>query len=146
VAHRGPGEELERDVVQHLVAVDDPAVPVRGVFAEADVREEDEPRHPFAERAQRLLDDPVVVVGARAGLVLLLRDPEEDHGRDPGAVRGLGLVAEAVDRALRDARQALERPLDALAGDGEERVHEVVERETRLPDERPERRGAAKAP
>jgi hypothetical protein len=43
-------------------------------------------------------------------------------------VRGLRLVAEAVDGALGDARQPLERPLDALAGDGEERVDEVVER------------------
>ena len=63
------------------LALDDAAVAVRRVLAEADVGEEHEPGRLLAERAQGPLDDPVLVVGARADLVLLLGDAEEDAPR-----------------------------------------------------------------
>ena len=99
----------------------------------------------LAQRAERPLDDAVVVVGAGARLVLLLRDAEEDDRADARPVRLLGLVAEAVDRPPCDSWQPLERPLDAFAGADEERIDEVVQVEPRLADERAERRRAPKA-
>ena len=102
-------EQLERDVVHDLVAVDDAAVAVRRVLAEADVGEEHELGRTLRERTERLLDDAVLVVGARRRLVLLLRDPEEEDGADAEPQELLGLVGEPVDRALRDAGQAFER-------------------------------------
>ena len=83
VAHGRLREQLERDVVQDLVALDDAAVAVRRVLAEADVGEEHEPGGLLPQRPERALDDPVVVVGARRGLVLLLGDPEEETARTP---------------------------------------------------------------
>ena len=56
---------------------------VRGVLAQADVRDEHELRLLGAERPQCLLDDPVLDPRARALVVLLLGDSEEEHGLDP---------------------------------------------------------------
>ena len=64
---------------RHLAVADDAAVAVRRVLAEADVGEQQQLREPRPQRAQRALDDPVVVPRAGALLVLLLRDPEQDH-------------------------------------------------------------------
>ncbi len=118
---------------------------VRRVLAEANVGEEHHFRRALREGAQRLLDDAVLVVGARGRIVLLLRDTEEEDGADAEPQELLGLVGEAVDRTLRDSGQAFERLLDAGARTGEERVDEVAQVEPRLADELPEGAGAPEA-
>ena len=57
----------------------DAAVPVARVLAEADVGEQRQAGHLGPQRAQRALHDAVVVPGARALLVLLLGDAEQQH-------------------------------------------------------------------
>ena len=71
-------EQLERRVVVDLVAAEHAAVAVRGVLAEADVGQEQQLGKARPERTERLLDDPLGDPGARALVVLLLRDAEED--------------------------------------------------------------------
>src|SRR3712207_7288813 len=51
-------------------------------------------------------------VGARADLVLLLRDPEEEDRADAERVQPPRLVDEHVDRAAPDPRETRERLLD----------------------------------
>ena len=63
----------------------DAAVAVGGVLAEADVGQQQQLGEARPERAQRLLDDPVGDPGARALVVLLLGDAEEDDRPDAGA-------------------------------------------------------------
>ena len=72
--------ELERRVVVHRFALEQAAVAVRGVFAEADVADEAHLGEVFFAGAQRLLDDAVFVVGLAAAFVLMLGDAEEEHG------------------------------------------------------------------
>ena len=146
MAHGRAGEQLERLVVLDLAVAQDAAVAVARVLAEADVGDERQAGHLGAQRPQRPLHDPVVLPGARALLVLLLRDPEEEHG--PHAERReLGRLAhDLVDRALRDPVEAGDGTDDALAGTGEERHHDVVEREARLAHERAQRVRAPQAP
>ena len=79
VADGGPREQLERLVVRDLAVPDHAAMPVRRVLAEAHVGDEDELRVLGADRPQRPLDDPVLVPGARALVVLLLGHAEEDQ-------------------------------------------------------------------
>ena len=79
MAHCRACEQLDRGVVRDLAVLDHAAMPVRGVFAEAHVGDEHEIRVALPERAQSLLDDPVRGIGARAFIVLLFRDPEQDH-------------------------------------------------------------------
>ena len=92
-----------------------------------------------AERPQRTLHDPVVVPGAGALLVLLLGDAEKQHRTDAEPLQLRALARDLVDRALRDPGEPLDRPHDSLARAGEERHHDVVERERRLPHERAQR-------
>jgi hypothetical protein len=145
VALRGLGQELEREVVHDLVPVHDPAVAVRGVFAQADVGQKHELGDLLAEGSQRPLHDSVLVVGSRARPVLLLGDAEEENGADPQSLSLLGFLAETVDGALRDTGQALERPLDSVARANEERKDKVAQVEARLAHELAQRRGAPEA-
>ena len=62
-------------------------MPVVGVLAEAHVGEERQPGRLGAKRAQRALDDAVVVPRARALGVLLLGDPEQEDRADAERVR-----------------------------------------------------------
>ena len=146
MADRRAHEQLDRSVVVDLVAVDNAAVAVGRVFAEADVGREHELGEAGAQFPKRALDDPVVVVRARALFVLLLGNPEEQHRRDPEPDQRLRLIDERVDRALPDSRQTLERVDDALAGTGEEWHHEVAEVEPCLPHEGAQAARPAQAP
>src|SRR4029078_3753274 len=129
------GEKLEREVVDDLVPVDDAAMAVRRVLAKADVGEEDHLRRALGHGAQGLLDDAVLVVGARGRFVLLLRDAKEEDGADAEAHELLRLVSETIDGALRNAGEALERLLHSGARTGEDRVDEVAQVEARLAHE-----------
>src|SRR6266511_3744587 len=88
-----------------------------------------------AVRAKSSLDDAVVVVGARGLLVLLLWNAEEEQSRDAELDTLSGLADDLVDRELGDVGEPFERLRDSFAGADEERHHEVVEMQSRLPDE-----------
>ena len=124
------------------LAAEDAAVAVRGVLAEAHVGQQQQLGEARPQRAQRLLDDPVLDPRARALVVLLLGDAEEDHRVHAGAQQLLALAHDAVDRVPRERGQALVRQ---RLGRDEQRLHEVVERERRLAHEVAQRRrcGAA---
>ena len=125
VAHRLPGQQLEGGVVEDAVALDDAAVAVVGVLAEADVGDHAHLRDRVLDGADGLLHHPVVVVGLGAPGVLVLGDPEEDHRGDPHVPGGPDVLDRLVDRALGDAGHGLHRVHHALPGDHEHRVHEV---------------------
>jgi hypothetical protein len=82
VTHRRAGEQLEAPVVVDIAVDHHAAVAVGRVLAEADVREEDELREAWPQRAQRLLDDAVVLPRAGRLVVLVSRDAEEQEGAD----------------------------------------------------------------
>ena len=135
-------EQLERRVVVDLSVVDHAAVAVRRVFAQADVGDQQQLRKARPQRAERLLDDAVVDPGAGALVVLLLRDPEQDHGADADAHELLDLAHDGLDGVALQRRQPLVRE---RGGRDEERHHEVVERDRRLADEVAQRAGATQA-
>ena len=56
-----------------------------------------------------LLDDPVADPRAGALVVLLVRDPEQDHGANAGGDEAVDLHAELVDRPAAHRRQCLVR-------------------------------------
>ena len=58
------------------------------------------------DRARGELDHALVVLGARAELVLGGRQAEQQHRRDPERVRDPGLLDRAVDAQVVDARAA----------------------------------------
>ena len=126
----------------HLAVDDHAAVAVRGVLAEAHVGHEHELREPGAQRAERLLDDPVVVPRPGRLLVLLGGDAEEDDGLHARADELLDLADDGVDRVARHPGQLL---VPERLGRDEERHHELVEAQVRLADEAAEAAAAAEA-
>jgi hypothetical protein len=135
VADRRPREQVESLVVRNLLAVEDAAVAVGRVLAQADVGDEHELRDALAERPERLLDGPVVVPGARPLIVLLLRDSEEQERRDAQFSALFGLGDGLLDREAREGRQ---RVIRQRLGRDEDRQHEVLQVEPRLTDKRPQ--------
>src|SRR5262249_39335648 len=132
VGDGGARDQLERGVVVDLVAVEDAAVAVRRVLAEADVRQEQQLRKPRPQLAQGLLHDAVLDPRARALVVLLLRDAEQDHRLHARPEQLLALADGAVDRHARQRGQPVVRK---GLGRDEERLDEVVERQRRLAHE-----------
>ena len=84
----GLSEQLERDVVVNTAVAQHAAVAVRRVLAQADVRDQRQIGYGEPQGAQRHLHDPLVVVGRRGGLVLVIGQPEQDHRRHAGRVNG----------------------------------------------------------
>ena len=80
------GQERKRGVVVDVDAAADfgqgAAVPVVGVFAEAEVGDHQEIGRDSPGDPDRLLDDAVIARGGRAACVFMLRDAEEDDCRD----------------------------------------------------------------
>jgi hypothetical protein len=145
--HRDAAQDLERLVVPHVaVGVQQPAVAVIRVLAHADVRHDDELGTRVLERADRLLDDPLVRVALRSGLVLRGRDPEEQRRLDPEQRELACLAGERVHGDLVDPGHRRDRAPDAVAGNDEERVDEVVGRKRRLAHEVAQSRRPAQSP
>src|SRR2546422_1048353 len=75
-------EQLEGRIVADAAALDDAAVTVTRVLAEAHVGDDQEVGHDVLHGADRLLDDAVLGVRLGAARVLLRRHPEEEHRGD----------------------------------------------------------------
>ena len=80
MAHRLPGEQLERRIVVDVgppgLLVNDPAVAMIGVFAAANVGDDEHLGRDFADRLNRLLNNAVIRKRIAANRVLLRRDAE----------------------------------------------------------------------
>ena len=138
-------EVVQRRVVVDLALDDDAAVAVRRVFAEAGVDRQHQLRDRLLDRAQRALDDALVVPRLAADVVLLLGQAEQDHGRDAELRDLLRLAHDLVDRELELARQRRDLAAHALARADEQRVDEVVGRQRRLAHHAAQRGRAAQA-
>ena len=117
-----PGEQRQGRVVLHLAVLDDAAVAVRGVLAQAHVGDDQQLLAGGADRADRLLHDAVVGVALGAHRVLGRGQAEEDHPADPQLLDLLGLARHLVDREVEAAGQRRDLAAQPLAGGHEERV------------------------
>ena len=115
---------------------------MRGVLTQADVREQDKLGKARTHRAQRLLDDAVLLPGAGRLLVLLSRDAEEQQRPHVRRREVVYFAEQAVEVEARHARQRLVRE---RFGRDEEGHHELVEREPSLAHEPAQRSRTAKA-
>ena len=104
---------------------EDPAVPVRGIFAQADVSHDNYPRDILLDLLNRCLDDSVRTVGFGGELVTPRRDSEEENGRDPKIPDLLHLVRQAIDREMEVSRQGFNFFLHPFTMNDEERTDQV---------------------
>ena len=73
MAHCGVGEQLQRRIILNVVVLDDAAMPVCRIFAEANIGDQKKIPNILANCAQRLLNDAVFIVAIRPDFVLRLR-------------------------------------------------------------------------
>src|SRR4029450_1533280 len=104
---RSAREHFERRVVVDFVSVQDPAVAVRGVLAQADVGQQQQLRKAAAQLAQGALPD--TVLGPRAGpfVVLLVGDAEENDRLHAEAHELFHFARDVVDTEAAEWRQQL---------------------------------------
>jgi hypothetical protein len=137
------GQQLDRQVVVDLAVADEAAVTVRGVLAEADVADHGQLGMGLLQRPQRHLHDPLVVVGPRAGLVLVGGDAEEQDRAD---ARGgdLGRLGDQLgDREALDPGHRFNRLPHPLPRHDEDRLDQVRGRQLGLADQAAQGRSAA---
>ena len=122
-------QPFERCVVIHIaihVALDDlAAVPVAGVLAIADVGHHQQLRHLLFDGADGALHNAVVGVGARGGLVLRLREAEQNDAADAERLHLRALAYCFVDRHLAIARHGADLAAHALARADKQRQDEL---------------------
>ena len=119
---------------------------MRGVLAEAHVRDHEQVGVRLLDRPCGELDDALVVVGARADVVLLGRDAKDDHCRNAELLRLARLVDGVRDRQPLDARHRLDRRAAVGPELDEQRVHQVRRAEIRLSDQVAQEAGLAQPP
>ena len=100
VGKRGLGQPLERGVVIHVVVFDETAVAVAGVFAIADVGDDQQLGGFAAHGADGVLHDAVVGVGAGGHFVLGFRQAEQDHAADAERLHFGALLHQFVNGQL----------------------------------------------
>src|SRR5437899_1100737 len=114
-----------------------------GVLAQADVADHEQVGRGPLHGPHRLLHDPLLVVGLRAGRVLGPRDAEQDDAAEPETPGALGVLDELVHRGLIHAGQRRHFPAHALAVAHEQRPHELCGSEVGLLYQPPQRSGSA---
>src|SRR6266508_235062 len=133
-------EQLERRVVADGAPLDDAAVPVARVLAQAYVGEDQQVRHHVLHRPCRLLHDAVLRVRLRAARVFLGGQTEQQHTGDPHARDVLHILHELVDGETELAGHRPDRLAHAAPVDDEQRVDEVINGQGGLADQLAEQR------
>ena len=139
-------QQLERGVVEDLLALDHAAVAVRRVLAQADVGDDEQLAALGADGAHRPLHDAVVRVALRALRVLALGQAEQDDARDAERLDLPRLARGLVDREVEAARaaSAISRRTPS-PGDDEQGIDQAVGGEAGLAHHAAEALGAAQA-
>jgi hypothetical protein len=105
VRHGHTRQQLERGVVPDLAPLDDAAVAVRRVLAEADVGHHEQVLARGPDGAHRLLHDTVLRVSLASRRVLPFGKAEQDDAGDPQPLDLLRLPGRLVDGQVEAARQ-----------------------------------------
>ena len=118
------------------IFVDDAAVAVRGVLAEADVGDEDEGVEGAGglEGAQTLLDDAVGRVGAGGLLVLFCGQTKEEQAAEAERGAGFSLLDGFIYRQIEDAGHGADLFAYAFSGAEKEWINERAGMQMRLAD------------
>ena len=136
VAEGLTGDQLQRGVVVDVRAsgalVHHAAMPVIGVFAKADVGDQEQVRRRFLGCAQRLLHDPLIAGRIAAVSVLGVGNAEQDHAPQAQFGRFLDFAIQLIGRKLIVPGHRADGRPHVLAGPHEQGQDEVAGRQPRL--------------
>ena len=145
VRQRLPHQQVEGSVVLDLAVLDDAAVAVVGVLAQAGVGDHQQVRGLVLDGPYGFLHHAAVGVSFRAYRILGLGDAKQDHARDAQAPDDLGLPGRAVHRELRDAGHGGDGLLLVPPRADEQRIDEVPRTQRGLAHEIAQQAGPSKS-
>src|SRR4029077_7990538 len=119
-------------VVLHFPVFNDAAMPVVGVFAEANIRHNQQIQIGAANRLDRALHDTIRRIGFGAERIFFFRDAEQNNSRNAKLLHLAALLKKSVDRLLRDAGHRSNRIPDIFARAHEHRIDESARRQARF--------------
>jgi hypothetical protein len=146
VARRRAREQLERLVVRDGVALEDAAVAVLRVLAEAYVGQQGQAGDLGAKRTKRRWTIPSSSQAPDPSASFVLRDAEQEHRADAGARELGGLADDLVDRSLGDARKPATGRTTPSPGQANSGITTSSSESARLAHERAQRVGATQPP
>ena len=117
-------------------------MPMVRVLAQTDVGHHDDIWRRLLDHSNRLLDDTVFFEGPASNRVLLRRQAEKNHRRDPECPELLRLGGGLSGRQAKDAGHGGNHPIRAGILADEKRLHKTVRIDRRLSDERAQGCGA----
>ncbi len=146
LADRGAGKQAKRPIIVHLPADQNAAMPMVGVFAGADIRDHQDIRRVPFDGSNRLLHDPIGVVGAAARRILLGWDPKEQHGTDAEFGQVVQFPWQLVHGELELPRHRANFPAHAGSMGHEQGIDKVLGSQRGLPHQAPHRFAAPQPP
>ena len=132
------GQAGECGIVVHIQPVGGfhhgSAVAVAGVFAEAEVGDDDQLRGTFFNQPDGLLDNPVVVAADLAGVVFFVGDTEDQNGWNFQADHLIHNFVESVEGPLELAWHGFDLALEIGPMVDEQRIDQIFNPEVILAD------------
>jgi hypothetical protein len=132
---RHRGEEIEGRIVPDLFALDDTAVAVGRVLAEAHVGDHQEVPALGANGADGLLDHAAVGIALGSQRILVFRQAEEDDAGDSQGLDLPRLSGGLIRREMEAAGKGGDLPAETDAGGHEKRIDQLPGADPVLADE-----------
>jgi len=126
-------EALQRFIIENASVLDDPAMAMIGVFIDADISHDHQPRHLVLHRFDSPLHDAVRIESRAPPTVFPIGNAEEDDGGNPQGRNLTGLFHQEINRKSELARHRGDLFSSILPLDDEQRVDEVRRGQARLP-------------
>ena len=139
-------QQGDRRVVVHIAVPEHAAMPVVCVLTQADVTDHEQLGHGALDRADGLLDDPLLVVRLGARRVLGRRNAEQYDAAEAERRRAHGVLHQLVGRQLVHAGHGRDGPAHGLAVRHEQGPHELRGDEVGLLHQAAQRRCPAQTP
>ena len=131
-------EALERLVIEDAAILHQSAMPVGCVLVDTDVRHDEQPRHLVFECPDSLLYYAVRIVGCGAPFIFSVRNPEEEHGRNPKQLDLACFFREEIHRQPILTRHRADRFPPVPSHSDEERSNQIGRRQPCFPDHTPQ--------
>src|SRR5579883_149230 len=123
-----------------------PAMPVRHVLTQADIRNYQQIRQFLFKRAHRLLNKPASGIRARSAQVLGFRDAEQQHRRHTGFESPGGFLYQFIHRKLTNTWHGVDRPPNTPTRPDKQRKHQLARTQLGFTNETPQRDRLPQAP
>jgi hypothetical protein len=109
-------------------------MPMASIFAQTDIRDDDDAIHFLLNGPDRPLDDSLLCIALGSEFVFFLRDAEEDNPWDSEGLHFFDLFDQEIDRELKLAGHGRNGLFYPFSGTNEEGKDKVIRPELGIPE------------